>query len=294
MAFRFKRRESPDDAFRRIVDEEFLGLTEALAAADPGIHEARRRSKKLRALVALVAAALDVRAARRADEALAKIARALAPVRDAEARRETLATLLARSDPRARQRFAAIESLLAAQADSARRLTLTPADLRDVSRLIEDAQMRLRALSFTRRGWRAIGPGLRRTYRRGRKALAAALDDPTPEPRHCWRRRVKRLAAHFRLLQNLQPRKLAALARRADQLATLLGDEHDLALLRQHLASHAKRTRTHADYTGITTLLDRRRAALRRRADRLGRTLYRAKPAAFTARLERAWRRWRA
>jgi CHAD domain-containing protein len=295
MAYRFKRRETVADGFRRIVQEEFLGLTTALAnAAGASIHEARKRCKMLRALLQLLDGSIDGTPARRADEAVGKIAQTLAPVRDAEVRRATLAALLAKAGPQATKRFAHVQAMLDVQASEARHLRLTAADFKDVGALADSAQRRLLALPLAKSGWKALGPGLRRTYRRGRKAFTSALNDPSPEFRHRWRKRVKPLWYHLCLLQGSQPKKITALVEKVGHLANLLGDENDLAVLRQHLEAHGKRIRARIEFDGITTLIDHRRTELRRKADRLGRKIYDEKPVDFTGHLERAWRGWRA
>lgn len=294
MAYRFKRKETIPDASRRVIGEQLAGLLSKVQAVEPGaVHDARLRTKMLRALLQLIRETCPPQALRRADAALEKIARALAPVRDAEVRLKTFDAVLARTSPQGLQRHAQVRSLLQAQAATARQLSLTPSDLRDVVALATTAQTQLAALPIEGRGWRAIGPGLTRAYRRGRKCLAAAVEDPTPEKRHEWRKQVKLLAAHLRLLQSCQPRKLDRHARQLEALGARLGTEHDLAVLRQHLALHARRSRSLAAFAGIIDLLDTRRAAVRRRADALGRKLYRAKPAAFSTRLRRAWEKWR-
>lgn len=293
MAYRFKRREPVSNAFRRIVDEQFLGLIANLRKeTGVGIHEARKHCKRLRALLKLMAKP-PLAAIAKADAALERIARALAPVRDAEVRLHTLENLLKRADAGGRAKLAVVRSLLAPQANSARRLTLKPADLRDIVAVAVAAQARVRALPIVHKGWRALAPRLHDTYRRGRKMFAVALDDPSPEVRHCWRRHVKRLEYHLRMFRSADPRKLGSLACELETLGDMLGDEHDLALLRKHLEAHGKRSRTLASSDGITALIDRRRTELRRSADTLGRALYKAKPGEFLAQMEHAWRCWR-
>jgi CHAD domain-containing protein len=247
----------------------------------------------LRALLALLAGGFEERSSERAEGALEKIARSLAPVRDAEVRLQTLEYLLEVSPAPSAQQFDHVRSLLRAQAASARRLSLTPADLRDVAALAEAARERLLALTCDRKGWRAIGPGLARSYRRGRRSLAEALDDPSPKRRHRWRQRVKVLWNHLRLLQGCQPKKLGALLEKLEALGDALGCEHDLAELRQHLAQHGKRHRSVPAFDAIVALIDIRRAKLRRAADSLGRKLYAPKPDAFTRELKHAWQEWR-
>lgn len=294
MAFCFKRREPIADGSRRIAAEQIRGLLEdTRSATAESVHSARKRCKMLRALLALHAHALDEPPRRGANKAIQKIARALAPVRDAEARLQTLDALLALPAASPAQRFSHVRGLLEAQAASARQLVLTRSDLRDVEALVRSAEARLLALAFDRKGWRAIGPGLTRCYRRGRRNFAAALDDPSPERRHAWRKQVKRLWNQLRLLEGCQPRKLGALVLELDRLGEILGAEHDLAVLRAHLAQHGRRNRSPAAFAAIVELIDSRRAQLRREADALGHALYGEKPRAFAEAIEHLWREWR-
>ena len=293
MAYRFKRRELVPEAARRIGDEQFAALVGHLQGeTETGIHEARKCCKMLRALLRLVgpreAVAFD-----RADASLEKIARALAPVRDAEVRQRTFDAILTQAGPRAGSRFAQVRAVIETQAKNARHLTLTAGDLRDIVAMATVAQGKVNLLPMAHPGWRAIGPGLRKAYRHGRKALAAAADDPSLELRHRWRRHVKHLGFHVRLLHGAQPKKLGALALQLETLSETLGDEHDLGLLRRYLAVQGKRSRARAEFDSLASLIDRRRAGLRRSADKLGRRLFKAKPGEFVGRIEQAWRKWR-
>src|SRR5207244_130714 len=77
-----------------------------------------------------------------------------------------------------------------------------------------------------------LGPGLEQVYRRGRKALRAARRDPSVENLHELRKRAKDLWHAGQLLQECQPKRAKQLARRAHALSDLLGEDHDLAVLR--------------------------------------------------------------
>ncbi len=292
MACRFKRREPVPEAVRRIADEQFAALVDQLqGGTEAGLHEARKCCKMLRALLRLVGPR-ESAAFARADAALEKIARALAPVRDAEVRLRTLEAILAQAGPRAGSRFAQVHAVFKTQAQSARRLLLTEGDLRDIVAMAAVAQAKVRGLAIAHVGWKAIGPGLRKTYRQGRKTLAAAENDPSLEMRHRWRKHVKDLWSHTRLLHSAQPKKLGTLARKLETLSESLGDEHDLALLRRDLAVQGKRSRARAEFDSLASLIDRRRADLRRAADKLGRRLFKAKPGEFVGRIDQAWRKW--
>ena len=80
-------------------------------------------------------------------------------------------------------------------------------------------------------GFELLEPGLRRAYKRGRRALARARAEPTDEPLHEFRKRSKDLWYHLRLLRNGWKQVLEATADEAHELSDRLGDDHDLALL---------------------------------------------------------------
>ena len=90
-------------------------------------------------------------------------------------------------------------------------------------------------------GFEAIGPGLARGYRRGRRALREAVDRPTDEHVHEWRKSVKTLWYHVRLLEPAAPSVFAPAIEALDHLAEALGDDHDLAVLVERLASDPHR-----------------------------------------------------
>ncbi len=116
-----------------------------------------------------------------------------------------------------------------------------------------------------------------RAYARGVKALALAQDDTTAANLHDWRKRAKDLWYHQRLLRDAWPELLKAQAGAADQLTKLLGDDHDLAQLAEHLPEE----------TAVLDAIAELRAELQASAWQLGRRLYAEKPKAFGRRLAR-------
>jgi hypothetical protein len=86
------------------------------------------------------------------------------------------------------------------------------------------------------------------------------------------------------------------LARFEEELETLgeyLSEDHDLALLRQHVLEPAKPTTNHRDLEALIALVDRRRGELQGETERLGERIYAEKPRAFFARLQVYWQAWR-
>jgi CHAD domain-containing protein len=109
---------------------------------------------------------------------------------------------------------------------------------------------------------------------------------------HKWRKRVKDLWYEMRLLGPLCGPVIGGAAEEADQLSDLLGDEHDLGVLRQILVELAPELP--ADVESLVELVDLRREQLQTRALLIGRRTYAEKPRAFARRIRRSWRTGRA
>jgi CHAD domain-containing protein len=137
-------------------------------------------------------------------------------------------------------------------------------------------------------GWAAFEPGLQQSYRQGEYAAILARAKKSADHYHDWRKHVKTLLYQLRLLCPEWPATGRALLTKLDRLATALGEDHDLALLKDFAAhhNHPKEART------LTRLIQSRQKKLRTTALKLGSQLYRETPDAFTTRLQKPWSAW--
>jgi CYTH domain-containing protein len=131
--------------------------------------------------------------------------------------------------------------------------------------------------------------GVAHSYGGGRRALRRARKRPTDERLHEWRKNVKTLWYQIRLLERAAPSVLAPLVAQFDDLAEALGDDHDLSVLVARLESDplvfgGKKPVKHA-----VRLARSQQDDLRRRAFRLGSTLYTETPEAFANRVGAYW-----
>ena len=100
MSFEFKPNEQVEHAVRRIARAEFRDLIAALTGRrrfgrDKLVHDARKRLKKLRALVRLVRDAIGSKTYRRENRALRDVGRAFSTARDAKVLVDSFDKLLA-------------------------------------------------------------------------------------------------------------------------------------------------------------------------------------------------------
>jgi CHAD domain-containing protein len=142
-------------------------------------------------------------------------------------------------------------------------------------------------------GFDGIEGGAVANYRRARKAMAAAYDDPIAENFHEWRKQAKYHGYHMRLLRELWKPVMRSLEKEADELSDVLGDDHNLDVLHKTLLKSPKKYGKKRDIQALLGLIDRRSAELRMDAKRIGARTFGEKPKAFGRRFEVYWEVWR-
>jgi len=256
-------------------------------ATEEAVHDVRKRCKEVRALARLVREPLGDEFDR-FNVIVRDAADVLAPIRDAQALLATLDDLRAvgiggESD------LDRVRSIQAAAAEQATRdIHSGDARLEQAREMLVDARARVKRWQLPD-GFEAIGPGLARSYRRGRRALGEAIGRPTDEHVHEWRKSVKTLWYHVRLLEPAAPSVFAPAIEALDHLAEALGDDHDLAVLVERLASDPHRYGGALHAIKAIEIARAQQEILRRPAFRLGATIYAEKPNAFVDRFEAYW-----
>lgn len=285
---------------RRIADEQIGGAVAQLMgetddSIDDAVHDARKRFKKTRALLRLVRDEIGDEVYRCENAFFRDAGRVLSPLRDGQVLVATLDGLSERF-PGAlgngvidNLRKALVERYEAVRQD----LIGDQQVQREVAHLIGRARQRVGTWPLERDGFEMLAGGLRRQYRRGREAFAVVYQQPSGEGFHEWRKRVKDLWYHLRILRPMWPPVLDGLAAEADVLADELGLEHDLGVLRQALLDDTDLRAAVQDLEVLLVLIEGRRARLRETAWPRGRRLYVDRPKVFAQRLGAYWDAWR-
>jgi CHAD domain-containing protein len=278
-----------------------LGAENGTAPAGNAVHETRKAIKRLRALMRLLREQLGEKGFARENAVLRDAALRLAGARDAEVRVITLDTLIERHPKKLGRRggVGRLRSQLIAQREQAIRDAyedhLARAEVLDELRALRE---RVEHWSFPRQeGIAIVEPGLRSIYRQGdrRRRRAARSKRSGARAMHQWRKRVKDLRYAAEMLDRGDP--LRRLARRADRLGELLGEDHDLAMLAEQLKAPGENGQGHALSVGPNTrrlllrLIARQRRRLRKRALKKGERLYALQPKRFVRRVGDAYTR---
>lgn len=294
---------------QRMTMEQFDRSIEQLTKGDDidaAVHAARKSMKRLRAVLRLVRPELGDKVYRAENVILRDTARMLAPMRDGKVMAQAVGDL--------RKGF---EGQLAPEALTELEDALWERHLQSRRRVIEDRTIfptvvaTLRAARNRYAAWpteslamtpadpigrhpipdrySSVGPGLMRTYARGRQELDLAIEAPTGHHFHQWRKRVKYLRHQIEILEPLWPEMMAAYARSLDGLGEILGEEHDLTVLVHLLATDRTIDTDPIERALAGALAEHRRRYLQQASIVMGRRAYAESPNRFADRIGSYW-----
>jgi CHAD domain-containing protein len=297
MSYRYRIEDSVEANISRIIAEQIdralFDLTPSGMQHHDGIHQARKRFKKIRSALRLARPALGDWYGR-GNDLFRSAGRKLSGLRDLQAMIDTCDSLHRYYQRQVKSAlFAPIRAALVADLDTASRhegALMQAAE--EVAGMLREARDHLSGVSFEAEGFEAIGGGLIREYKRGVKSFAAARAQPSDDRYHQWRKRAKDYWYHMRLLRDMWPRIINGYRKAADELSHLLGDDHDLAVLHDRIAQQPELLSRPRDRAMFDELIGMRQAELRAQALPLGMRLYAETPSAARKRYEIYWQAW--
>ncbi|MCW3017450.1 MAG: domain containing protein [Solirubrobacterales bacterium] len=289
MSYRLTMTETPGDGLRRCAAEQLEAARDGLATATDetraeAVHEARKSLKKTRSLLRLARPVIGGKRFKAANAALRDTGRTLSGTRDADVLMEVVDDLEERYGgdipPAAFNTLRAGVTRAARPPASGRAEDPIAAAIRQLGAVHQDiADWPVDAAT-----WPIVVDGLARTYARGRADLTGVEEDPAVDARHEWRKRVKDLWYQERLIVDAWEPVLTADAEQAHVLSELLGDDHDLAVLHETIATGRVDAGPQTD--SILERIAHRQDELLHDALVLGRRIYAESPRAFAKRVQ--------
>lgn len=276
---------------KRVIREEIDSAIKELTAGkdrDEAIHDARKSAKRIRGALRLVRFDLGKQFSQE-NAVFRDIGAKLSELRDAQALIEVFADIVKRFGeplPSIRRGLEERKRRFEAATDSKAVMEEAIADLRQASEWINHWPLHSN-------GFAAVAPGLAMTFRAGRRAFTAAYADPTPEHFHEWRKRAKDHWYHLRLLENLWTPVMQAYESSLKCLEQLLGDDHNLLVLRTSIDAAPELFRNHRELATLYRLADEFRDELRLEARNIGERIYGPKPNEFIAQMQHLWEAWK-
>jgi CHAD domain-containing protein len=268
--------EPVGEGLRRIACEQIALAQRQLAAPRPdeigvAVHESRKAFKRVRAVVRLARDELGDEIYRLENRSFRDAGRRISGVRDATVLVETL-------DLVGDGAFGGLRTKLVEELDLEHERLRSSSAFAEVLEALAAAEARVGVWPLPEDGGHdVLAPGFARIYRRGRRALRAARDEPGDESLHELRKRAKDLWHAAQIARPAAPNKLKRLARRAHDLSDLTGEDHDLAVLAA-LARQRTGVMEPGEPALLEAVIERRRARLQRDALECASDVYARKP----------------
>ena len=226
------------------------------------VHEVRKRFKRIRAVARLGREALGKH---QADEIITRFrdaGRPLSEVRDADVLGKTLDGLAGEwTDENRPEAFGTVRKRLESRRDEVARLWIDERNVFEaVRQQVAKARHLLKNLDSGNDGWDSLADGLTHSYDRCLRAFYDARDALDDDTFHEWRKRVKDWLHQSEVVASIRPDFFSRMNQQADSLSELLGDDHDLAVLRRFLEQSDISSPKGVD--AILSTLNRRRSEL--------------------------------
>ncbi|HMF26142.1 MAG TPA: CHAD domain-containing protein [Pseudolabrys sp.] len=272
-------------AARSVIADGRHALSDPELSDPEAVHEVRKALKRWRALMRLLARPLGEQANQMRAEAR-ELMRAIASARDAQSALDALADLRKADLPFSPTSAETIRARLTDMRDAAGATSFTKALRERLSRYLDYATLSLERWPLKAIDFETVTDGLVSTYRRARQLVPDSWTDAEAEHLHDLRRRVVEHRHQMDLIEPLWPRLGKVWAEEAQRLRNQLGSCQDLAVLTSLTAPHQPLAPWRSR---LSPLIEARRQAHLRTAERLAGRLFAEKPKAFRRRIAALW-----
>lgn len=289
MSFRLAKKEILKEGIHRVtieqIDKIFLVIENELNR-DEAVHSVRKKFKKLRAVLRLIRDELGEDTYKKLNVLFRNLARDIAPVRDSLVLIKTLHSL---DGEKEKVLFDSIEEQLKSRHKSVSKEIIEDEEkFSSIKNELNDFKPPVSSWEISSNDFSSIKPGLKRVYKRGRNAIEVLEENPDSADFHEFRKRVKYLWYHTRILRALWKDQLKPFAKSLHTLSDLLGDDHDLFVLSEYLRNMD--SLDEADFEKIERLINSKRKELQKKSIFLGRLIYAESTNNFIERIKIYWK----
>lgn len=278
MSFKVSAKYSIVDNFHRQIllqiDTAIDALQQYSEQPEESVHAVRVAIKKIRSLLRLLKGNLGKQNFRLFNRYFRKLASQLSGQRDAVVKAKTLKKLLNQSD-------------LTSDTVS---IDIPPQqETQDTSQILVQKLICIKEImgdyTFSKHGFSSIKVSLRKIYQDGITTMQQAQRSQHDEDFHEWRKSTKHLFYFVSVMRPIRPKKLGALHNELSILTELLGDDHDLSVLKQDVELQTNQV--------LLQQIDQKQEMLREQAFSLGKQVYAASTKKFIKQMEHDWKTWR-
>lgn len=283
MDFAFTGEASIGSECRRVLLAEFAGAQARLAAFDENpdltVHETRKHNKRIRGLFLLTRPVLESGDISRANRIVRDAARRFSHARDALVKQDTCDKLLDRfGRKRVGPALATVRGILQDRHDRILKDEDFPTGAENAARDFAEAERLVEGWNWDQVTLEIAFSAVVSNYRLGLRLYETCRASRDPHECHEWRKRAKYLAFHYQLFRFLDPELYTPRALLAEELASWLGEHHDLAVLEETLADYADLDISAKSAQTLIRLCEERRTELENDAFERGAVVYLDRP----------------
>lgn len=295
MAYKISIDERINLAVKRIgielLDDSITRLKNVNHSFDVSIHETRKNFKKMRALLRLIRFELGKQNYRNENILFRDTGRILSGIRDAAVMVETLDLIYKHFPDRINtDDYKTLRKKLSLRARRIRYQFKKNSDLIEaIIDILDLHKTKIANWQLDKKEFDQIVAGLQLVYEQGYKAMNEAVKSSSSENYHRWRKSVKYLWYHVRILVDAWHEYMQPLSEKLSTLSDLLGLEHDLVELRKLLMHETSLLNNNELKIRLLNLIGQERLRLQTEAKLVAQYIYSESPENFVSRIHSYW-----
>jgi CHAD domain-containing protein len=267
--------------FRKQIDGALAVANGQTDPNDTAVHAMRKHLKKARAVLQLARDEIGRDSFRQQDKRLRNVGRLMTEIRDAEVRWQTVRQIEHCIHRRHDRAFRKIEMMLRFELESF--LVGFQGWEKQAVLLLQKARDATKKWQIRKYKGKQLRRALRRSYKRGRKALTAVKVNPSSAKFHELRKQVKLLGYQLRIIQPLNRVVVGTVSNELTELGHLLGRIHDLSFLADRLRGEREWRKAFVDLLGT---IKRSQAELERDGMEIAERFFAERPRDFALLIE--------